>query len=212
MKKSYLEQCLQKEMRVRAFSLLEIMVGLFIMAFTFIPLINLLMGTLEFTKRDDRTITAINLCYSKLKRAVEFPFLEIAVGTYGGTGQKTFSTKDGTPDLFFGAENIKGTLYRTTLNVTQATGTFTLDTFNFTGLEDVSSSFSDSGTDMTKYFAVPANWSSKTVTYDNFCKRYSVTVEWQPSEKQNAINHYTLSMLKGNFMGFTQVNNSSVQE
>lgn len=87
----------------RAFSLIEIMIAMAIIAFAFMPIIGAMSTSMRGTMKDEKVVQAMNMAQTSLNAALQFPFDALpaysrSLGgpangpwSFGGTAQPNFS-------------------------------------------------------------------------------------------------------------------------
>lgn len=144
------------------FNLTEIMLAVFILAATFLPIMGVLSNSIRFTSKDDSVIRAMTICQEKLDTALKFPFPFFNANL--GVDLTGTVLSSGTLSLSLNSETVKNVNYRYVLNVSDRNGNFAVREKDL-----------DVGND------TPSTWNfnaSVDVPYAGIFHRYSMTVFW----------------------------------
>lgn len=162
-------------------NLTEIMIAMFIVAVSFLPVIGTLGTSIKATGKEDDLNRAMNLCQSKLNTALTLPFDYFATNELLGVGEigSTISPGSG-EDLMLGSEMINGVTFRSTLQVTAPVGSFTVPELNFDATD-----YDDE--DHSTWSFVP-----KQVSYEGLVHLYVMKVHWI-SKGETQERFYTLA-------------------
>ncbi|HEY9068899.1 MAG TPA: prepilin-type N-terminal cleavage/methylation domain-containing protein [Candidatus Ozemobacteraceae bacterium] len=145
----------------RGVTLTEIMIAMFIIAISFMPIMGALGTSVKATVKEDTVVRAMNLCQEKLNTSLQFPFAFFV--PFLGT---PIDAPIATPgiSLPLGPETIEGVTYTSVLTVTDRPGTFRVPVRNL----DVGNP------------ADPKTWTftNRNIAYNGLVHTYSLTVSW----------------------------------
>ncbi|HOY66343.1 MAG TPA: prepilin-type N-terminal cleavage/methylation domain-containing protein [Candidatus Ozemobacteraceae bacterium] len=147
--------------RQRGVTLTEIMIAMFIIAISFMPIMGALGTSVKATVKEDTVVRAMNLCQEKLNTSLHFPF-EFFVPNLGTPIDVPIATPG--VSLTLGPETIEGVTYTSVLTVSDRPGIFRVPVRNLAVGNP----------------ADPKTWTftNRNVAYNNLVHTYTLEVSW----------------------------------
>lgn len=158
----------------RGVTLTEIMLAIFILALSFLPIIGVMGSSVKATTKEDSLNRAMNLCQEKLNTSLQFPFhhFDLNLGV-------EITNQVATPGLTLnlGDEIIEGVKFTSALTVTDRPGSFTIP------VRDLSTGNPDDPTTWT--------FAESTIDYSNLVHSHKLKVSWT-NKGETTSRFYTL--------------------
>lgn len=166
-------------------TLTEIMIGMFILALSFLPVIGVMSSSVKSTGKEDDLNRAMNLCQEKLNTAMQFPFDFFVpyLGSEIDNGVLATPTANPIVSLQLGGETINGVVFTSTLTVTDRPDEFNVPVLKLETAEP---------DDVSTWEFV-----NKKVFYSNLVHIYALKVSWR-SKGEQTDRFYTLSTFRAN--------------